>query len=405
MEKVSNNKNILIHGIHGTAGLLMGIGVGLILSIVILGFVSSVFSNSRIFMDYPVLSRLLQPAVTVYFFVFSIYGAYVGYIFEGKEKARYLSKLGAIAGILCGIAEAVYIELFRISSEIGQIVFFPIILAATGMIFGIPKIKKMVLLALSGAMGGAVGYAVYLLSLNLKFYLIYLKVGLPAILLAAILLLLAMGIPGAFISIGMHFIEGFTSSREEVPRFLKITRNIGIILTVLLLLISTLLSSSMSYYGSTSSSIQVLSDSGKVTLYVPIFLDNKGKVLEMYEKPTITGNAATTILESEHGKALKISGSGRFELNMEQTHVRFIKGNSKDFFDRFTLSMSNFALSEAQTGNQIDVWIYSEVDGAVLNYQIRQDNGGGKIMDIKKNETLKEGWQVVSLSVTNMMYD
>ena len=85
--------------------------------------------------------------------------------------------------------------------------------------------------------------------------------------------------------------------------------------------------------------------------------------------------------------------------------MRFIKGNSKDFFDRFTLSMSNFALSEAQTGNQIDVWIYSEVDGAVLNYQIRQDNGGGKIMDIKKNETLKEGWQVVSLSVTNMMYD
>ncbi len=51
MEKVSNNKNILIHGIHGATGLIMGIGVGLILSIVILGFVSSVFSNSRIFME------------------------------------------------------------------------------------------------------------------------------------------------------------------------------------------------------------------------------------------------------------------------------------------------------------------------------------------------------------------
>lgn len=404
-QKESNVKNILTYGIHGAAGVLMGIGVGLFFSYFILGFIFSIISaNSRIFMDYPVLYRV-SPVFFIYIFIFAIYGAYIGYIFEGKEKAICLSKLGVVAGVLCGIAEAGYAEWGGISGETGQLAFYPIILATAGLIFGVPKTRKMILLAISGALGGAVGYGVYILGLNLKFYLIYLKVGLPAILIAFLLLLLAIGIPGAFISMGMYSIDGVTSLPKEIPRFLKITRNIGIVLTILLLLVSTLLSSGMSNYGSTSSSIQISSASGGVTLYVPVFLDDKGKVLEMYKKPTLRGNAATAIIDTEHGKALKISGAGRIELTMEQTHVRFIKGGSQDFFDGLKLSMSSYARSEAMKGNQIDAWVYSEVEGAVLNYNIKQDSGGGRIMDIHTEGRLNKGWQAVKLSVTSIMYD
>ncbi len=405
-KKEQNVKNTLIYGIHGAVGTLAGLGVGLFFSEFILGFIFSVVSmNSRIFIDYPALSRLMQPAVSIYIFIFAIYGAYIGYIFEGREKAIHLSGLGAVAGILAGIAEAGYTEWTRISGETGQLVFYPIILAIAGLIFGIPRTRNMVLLAISGALGGAVGYGIYLLSLNLKFYLIYLKVGLPAIILAFLLLLLAIVTPGAFVSIGMYFIEGITSLPKEIPRFLKITRNIGVALAILLLLISSLLSAGMSNYGSTSSSIQISSDSGKVTLYVPVFLDDKGKVLEMYEKPSIKGTAATAIIDTGHGKALKISGAGRIELTMEQTHVRFIKGDSRNYFDGLELSMSNYTRSEVIKGSQIDAWVYSEDEGAVLNYQIKQDSGGGRIMDIHTEERLNKGWQAVRLSVTSIMYD
>jgi len=398
-------KHILTYGKHGAMGILTGTGVGLFFSYVIIGFILSI--NSQILMNSFVLVRPLQPAVSVYIFIFAVYGAYIGYIFEGKEKAIHLSRLGAIAGVLCGIAEASYVEWTRISGEIGQLSFFPIILAATGLIFGVPKIKNMILLAISGALGGMVGYGIYLLSLNLSYYLIYLKAGLSVVIVAILLSVLAIMIPGAFISIGMYFSERTTSLPGEVPRFLRITRNVGIILIIILLLVSTLFSLGMSNYGSTSSSIQVSSDINEFIIYVPIFLDDKGNALNMYDMPAAKGTATTTIIDTEHGKALKIRGFGRIELNMNQTHVRFIIKDSQNFFDRLKLSMSNYVRSEALAGRQIDAWVYSETEGAMFNYYIKQDSGGGRIMDIhtEKTERLSKGWQVIKLLGTGIWYD
>src|SRR3972149_5177997 len=65
--------------------------------------------------------------------------------------------------------------------------------------------RKMILLAISGFLGGSVGYGIYIISLNLEYYLLYLRVGFPAIILTVILLLLAIGIPGAFISFGIYY--------------------------------------------------------------------------------------------------------------------------------------------------------------------------------------------------------
>lgn len=134
------------------------------------------------------------------------------------------------------------------------------------------------------------------------------------------------------------------------------------------------MSSSASNYGSTSSSIQISSDGGNVTLYLPVFLEKKGNVMEMYEKPNITGNASVAIIKSEHGTAIKIIGSGKIELTMEQTHVRFIQANSQDYFNGFRLSMSDYAVSESIRNDQINAWIYSE-------------NDAGEKLEVMNNET------------------
>lgn len=61
---------------------------------------------------------------------------------------------------------------------------------------------------------------------------------------------------------------------------------------------------------STSASIHILSGAEKITIYFPVLLDLNENALKMYETPTIEGNVTTTIIDTEKGKALRISGSG-----------------------------------------------------------------------------------------------
>jgi len=60
----------------------------------------------------------------------------------------------------------------------------------------------------------------------------------------------------------------------------------------------------------TSTSIHIESSSENITIYVPVLLDENKNVLKMYENPEITGNVTTTVIDTEYGKALMISGSG-----------------------------------------------------------------------------------------------
>src|SRR5450759_1899329 len=61
---------------------------------------------------------------------------------------------------------------------------------------------------------------------------------------------------------------------------------------------------------STSASIYWESSAENITIYVPVLIDENKNVLKMYETPAITGNVTTAIIDTEHGKALKISKSG-----------------------------------------------------------------------------------------------
>lgn len=63
-------------------------------------------------------------------------------------------------------------------------------------------------------------------------------------------------------------------------------------------------------YAITSTSIDWESETENITIYVPVLLDENKSVLKMYDKTIITGNITTAIIDTEHGKALRISKSG-----------------------------------------------------------------------------------------------
>ncbi len=375
-------KSMLIYGIHGALGLFTGIGL-LMLILLIFG-----------------LSAGIIPGLIV---VFVIYGAYVGYIFGGQRSSSRLAKMGVIAGPFCGIVASFYLD---------SVVSYPVIVAIAGLIFGLPGIKNMVTLSVSGASGGAIGYGVYVLGENIIYLLNNsgMRGSLLIPFIALFFFLLAIGIAGASIATGMYFARGTAYTRREIPRFLKIARNTGIALTVLVLFYPSIILVSIAHYASTSESVHIEAGNEKTILYVPVLLDENGEVLEMFEKPAITGNATTAIIDTDYGKALKISGSGVIGINMRQTHgiPEKTQEATEKFMNGFTISTSDSTHYGDIKGSQtVDIWVYSEDDGTGLSFSVSRDNGWGAVLSLytEEHRRLTEGWQVVRLSGGTIMYD
>jgi hypothetical protein len=193
----------------------------------------------------------------------------------------------------------------------------------------------------------------------------------------------------------------------EIPQYLKITRGAGIVLTLIVLLFFALTFLSVAKYATTDVSIGISSGDGNITVLVPVILEN-GNVMEMYGKPAISGSAATEIIDTDHGKAFKIRGSGSvwfsfisiggFLATDSEANEKFVNG--------FTLSTSN-ATRYGGISVPVDAWVYSEEDGTMFSLSIKRDNGWGRDMRIstQRMEKLTRGWQVIRLSVGSMMYD
>lgn len=382
-------KSIRSYGIHGAIGLFMGIGAGIIPSVII-----------------PVLP-LIGPVIWGVT-ILAIYGFYMGYIFGGQKKSGRLSISGAVAGVVGGLIAAVLLAGNIIKSSLFDPLF--IILVFSGIFLGLPKPKNMVLLGASSVFGVAAGYGVYTAGQNLTVYLNneWMQGGLLILLIAILFHLLAIGIAGASIAIGIYFTEGTVYMKREVPLFLKITRGVGIVLTLIVLFISTLMFLSIAGYATTEVSIDVSSGDGNITLYVPVLLDKSGKVMELYKKLSISGTAITEIIETDRGPALKISGSGAIGINMNQTGgVLATDPQANDeFINGFKLSTSS-ATHYGEVLGHVEAWVYSENEGARLSFSIRRDNGWGRDMRIGTESPVKltKGWQAVKLSVKSMWYD
>ena len=347
-----------------------------------------------------------------YFIVFTVFGVYMGYIFE-KEKEYF--KLGAIAGIFSAGAVALLRSiLIETNGDIAQIATNMIVLGIAGLIFGLPKTRSMILLAVYGVLGGMVGTGMYIAGQHLTYFLKdmgtqqhFSDIFFIAIILIMLLLsILAIATAGASLSLGMYIAGGMVYSKREIPGFLKIIRNLGIGLIILVLLVFTMMFISIADYASSTTSIHVNSDTGEMTLYVPVLLDDKGNVLEMYEHPEVTGDITTAIIDTKYGKALKINGSsGDVGINIRQSHGIRMGKQLEEVFDGFSVSMSDYTVGK--NVQMTDVRIYSAVEVNNLSISLSLDNGWGEIntIETEQNIDLSEGWQVVRLSVSNMCYD
>jgi len=347
-----------------------------------------------------------------YFIVFTVFGVYMGYIFE-KEKEYF--KLGAIAGIFSGgAASLLRTFLIETNGDITQIATNMIVLGIAGLIFGLPKARSMILLAVSGVLGGMVGTGIYIFGKHLTYFLKDMGTQqqfgdiffIAIILIMLLLSLLAIATAGASLSLGMYIAGGMVCSKKEIPGSLKIIRNLSIGLIILVLLFFTLMFSVIADYASSATSIHVGSDTDEMTLYVPVWLDDKGNVLEMYEHPEVTGDITTAIIDTKYGKALKVSGSsGDVGIDIRQSHGIQLGKQLEEVFDGFSVSMSDYTVGKK--GQMTDIRIYSAVEVDNISISLSLDNGWGEIVIIEteQNIDLSEGWQEVKLSVSNLCYD
>ncbi len=167
---------------------------------------------------------------------------------------------------------------------------------------------------------------------------------------------------------------------------------------------------------STSASIDWESSAENITIYVPVLLDENKTVLKMYDTPVITGNVKTAIVDTEHGKALKISRSGLgIKIDMNEDHGKQISDD--EFFSGFTISMSNYTYPKhfttmfSESPTEIDAWVYSdsEIEKVSFSFDLDPRTGiySGIILDISTQGWvhLRKGWQVVNLSLGRIAWD
>lgn len=379
----STLKSLLNCGLHGAIGLLVGVGY-----VVTILFLAGLAGKM-----YYILAIMA---------IFAIYGAYLGYIFDGFHSR--FAVLGAVAGFISGVAVSLVSKWNGQGSNLYELAGYPLTLGIVGLVYGLPRIKNMVLLAASGALGGAAGYGVYAMNEKLAYYLNDMD-GLMKLFILTFVYIVAIGIPGASMAAGMYFTQGGTYSPKKFPMFFNIIKYTGIFLSILILLFSSFMLSSIAHYATTSASIKILTGSENTSVYVPVFMYDTGDVLEMYTKPTIKGDSSTAIIDTEYGKALKINGSGAIEIDMSQKHTSVTNPNEiEKYLNDLKFSMSDYSWS--RKGGTVETWVYSE-DAAEFSFTVKQDNGWGRetslIMEKPKN--LTKGWQAVVLTVRTMWYD
>lgn len=125
----------------------------------------------------------------------------------------------------------------------------------------------------------------------------------------------------------------------------------------------------------TSLSIQFIPLEENMTIYVPVFLDEKRNIMKMYLNPTIKGDVTTAIIDTEYGKAFKISGSGhgRYLFNWND-----VPGKDTGLFVKWLED-----LGAAQTGEKPG--IKKSSDGKTISvsglnkYELRLEEGKVRI--------------------------
>jgi len=182
----------------------------------------------------------------------------------------------------------------------------------------------------------------------------------------------------------------------------------------------------LSIYGAdvySTASTNVSSGPKNITVYVPVMLDGNGEIMKMYESPNIIGNLTASVIDSEYGKALKVSGTGgQIEIKEARSHVK----NNSTF--NFSISMSTlqnklgqrFDLNrntidtaitidekKRQWDFNISTWVYSDNEIEDFSFSFKRFGSSSSLELKMQNDTQKliVGWQVVNLTSRVILWD
>jgi len=141
---------------------------------------------------------------------------------------------------------------------------------------------------------------------------------------------------------------------------------------------------------STSASIYLESSAENFTIYVPVLLDENKTVLKMYENPMFTGSTKISLIDTEHGKALKIgrSGLGNYVFNWNEVpgkdNDRFVK-----WIENIGYTLPGEKLDITKTDNDTTITVLGRSTTSGRNNLIIRLNEGNilKFYNIYDSET------------------
>lgn len=419
--------------LQGTTALLAGLGIGLLLK----QLASLVLPES--FISDAVIYALIAASV------FLVYRAAAGCpIWSGQKRELYLTlALCVIIGIAAAfLTRANYPFL---EGDSGDYIRYTFVLATLGAVIGAPGKRSMALLALAGFIGGAAGTFVYLQGVD---FIYFIKEPLREVLnylfnnlgmgmgsfvmntirlsLAAFVTLifsLAVGIAGSSIYIAMSFEKIAKVNTRSM--YFNIIRKLGIGIAVFMLFsYAYVLFTTGGEYAITASGVGIDTDNKTATVYVPVFVDSKGAVLDVYDDTKIFGNATYEIIDTEYGKAMKITATGNILIFTK--HPDGAKRSNREvnrYLKDFGLSMSDFKPFEDDATEippvkimpKAGIWVYSDSEIKSLSLMLGRDSGVGisysmgfPYYDRSKNMmvpmNLTRGWQRIELETTIRRY-
>ena len=379
--------------------------------------------------------------------VFLVYRTAAGCpILSGQKRELHLTlALCVIIGLTGTFLARVNFPLLE--SDSGDYIRYTFVLTTLGAVIGTPGKRSMAILALAGFIGGAAGTFVYLQGMDFIYYIkeperevinylvnnFAISVGMSSFVMSVLILLLAafvtlifslgVGIAGSSISIAMNFDK--TTRTNTRSAYFNIIRKLGIGISVFMLFsYAYVLFTTGGEYAITASGIGIDTDNKTAIVYVPVFVDSKGAVLDVYDGSEIFGNATYEIIDTEYGKAMKITATGNILIFTKHPDGAK-RGNGKvnRYLKDFGLSMSDFRplegdvtmIPSVKTMPKTSIWIYSDSEVKFLNLMLGRDSGVGisysmdfPYYDVSKNmmvpANLTRGWQRIELETSIRRY-
>ncbi|CAG0954565.1 MAG: hypothetical protein OIN86_06295 [Candidatus Methanoperedens sp.] len=305
--------------LQGATALLAGLGIGLLLK-----QLASLILPESFIMDAVIYALFIAS-------VFLVYRSASGCPkWSGKKMELYpMLALCVIIGLAAAFLARTNYQFLE--GDSGDYIRYVLVLTTLGAVIGAPRKRSMAILALAGFIGGCAGTFVYIQGVDFIFFikepkrevinylLNNLGMGMGSFVmntirlsLAAFVTLifsLAVGIAGSSIYIAMSFEK--TVQVKSQSTHINIMRKLGIGIAVFMLFsYAYVLFTSGGEYAITASGVSIDTDNKTATVYVPVFTDSKGAALDVYDGSEIFGNATYEIIDTDYGKAMKVTATG-----------------------------------------------------------------------------------------------